>query len=345
MLLLLLACSAFNDTAPGTRESVCDGLDDDGDGWVDEGAVIVQARPFDSSLSGWPITRIDTVYLESRSVLPGVHTVTTVTVSGDGEFEGSSELVYDLQGRLVQQRFETPAGDTLWVLEVETSWGDYGLQTIQWERRHWNSEDELLSEELGTGEAEYDALGRNTRWTEQVNETCHSKRYDWDDLAYTRSDWLDEGCTGEWVENGGVQFDEIGRPLYDLGKPDGVYQWDGDLYLGYADTNYSEWNTYEQGLLVHSEQTFLHEPYAEAWADYDDQGRLVEHRYWTTTEETRTTYTLNAVGGLVDELSWRLDTDEAHLRSYVSDAHLNITQTIDEDGLTSTTTFDCHPPQ
>lgn len=345
MLLLLLACSAFDDTAPGTRESVCDGLDDDSDGWVDEGAVIVQARPLDSSLSGWPITNINVVSLESRSVLPGVHTVTTVTVSGDGEFEGSSEYVYDLQGRELQQRSEGATGNGRWELEVGTTWSEHGMHSMEWDWQQLHQDGEVLYQEVGAREFEYDTQGRTTLYTERLNETCTSVRYDWDDLAHTRSDWLDEGCTGEWVEDGGVQFDGTGRPLYDLDTPDRQYQWDGDLYLGYTDTNDSEWTAYEDGRPVHSEETFLFELRTEAWASYDDQGRLIEHRRWTEDRETRTTYTLNAVGGLVERLSWRLDTDEAHLRSYLNDAHLNVTQTIDEDGLTSTTTFDCHPPQ
>lgn len=379
---LLLGCSLWPELSwhsgeTGTRESVCDGLDDDDDGLVDEGALIAVIELSEDSYELVDHPSLERIPKDREDLLPGVRTLTwrfymPSSSTNPNPRPSTWERVFDTQGRQVSDWDENFVhaddgyrsyrySETVWGLYGEEHWrwdietrsltSDYVL-THTFQQRDTEYDDngqrvflqEQAGDSLSTTEFEYDAQGRLTLTITNDSLGCIQHRQDWDDLAYTMTRWEDEGCTGDWVVDTGIQYDALWQPLSDL---------DGEVYLTWEDGQLLTWeqdghhleNVYVDGRLERSVHTRDGSLYKESWVDYAQDGSILQHSVLRDGGLDQDTYSYNALGGLEQNERWLEDSDSTRTWTYVSDAENNLSELHDGDGYRYEYSFDCHPPQ
>ena len=377
MWWLLLACSTPTEgQSPGSREQVCDGLDDDADGFVDEGAVLavpeLSVQDFEGLTTQAVLDPGPQVVLD---LLPGVQTVTIQSQDPDSSDTNVATFGfrYDPQGRLIGswlERSPSALDGGRMVYYEQTVWGPHGPEHQESGFQQWSAEGVLQDETVSTLDTEYDgdglvvaehsesssgttvdtdyeydAQGRLVLTTERNGSLCSQWRSDWDDLAYTRSDWVDQGCTGQWVEDRVVQYDALWFPLHEQ-DGDLTLEWDDSKLSGAFTTNDTLEFEYRDGRLVHTIATFLSDYAGEHWAAYNDEGvpyylEAKDSQGYTTLTE----YEFNSSGGLTLSFEWSEQDNSTTQVSYLSDNTFNISEVREGDQTRNEYSFDCHPPQ
>ncbi|MED5370810.1 MAG: hypothetical protein VX899_07345 [Myxococcota bacterium] len=378
LLLLLFACASQPQESSGTREARCDGLDDDADGLVDEGVLIVQPELSTSTHleRSFPTLRFEPQ--DALQIQPGVATVYGTkrpypAIEGLEPKLREWERRYDSQGREIHWWDLNWHGD--WDEErtetlQQAAWGPYG-------RTWWRSE--TTSEDLETGQTqtdlwwdvtleyndlgqlagvhgeqhglpfdavfEYDAQGRQTLVTETGDGSCSQTRTEWDDSAFTRTRLFDRDCGGTWADQGTVYYDTNWQPTgTDPDSPS--LTWAGtDLVVQGDGADRVEYE-HQGGLLTQSVTYEQGERTAWASMEYTAGGLPL---LWTASEgssQKSTRFGYNAAGGLSQVVSSHLDDSESWRSEYLSDSQHNIERIERQFGDSWIEySFDCHPPQ
>ena len=370
LLLLLSACTPVStiERSPGSREAVCDGLDDDGDGWVDEGVFTVEAanRGGDRGAGGILYTN---PFDDHLLLAEGIRTVSRWT--DDGALVEQED--YDTAGRL------TFSGELLQSdgLQHQTvtlyQYGEFGTTYQEWRSesrplggvftvdRTWEqvtvwSVDGAQRESTTYRDGEwnittqysYDELGRETQYKGNTLSDCYERLTVWDDTRYSATQIVDEYCIGErWIDD--VRHYTPTWKLLSSSDRESVYTWEDDRLLRY-ETPYVLWeNRYIGDQLVGTTEWDDGTLFRDTNVVFDPDGlpAVLHHLFSDGTggyHQSMQEFSFDAAGDLLELVQWSVTAETETSTVFVYDSHRNL-KSSHAGGVGTIYSFDCHPAQ
>lgn len=295
--------------ATRSAETLCDGLDDDQDGLVDEGV-------FQASLYDWPQSGQENFAIWTKpwtSWVPGLVSLAVDQTYSTGTLQ-TGLTDYDEQGRItfyegtyaheesgsfveVEGAYRYSGDQVIYELlryhevtkfvEVEEDWTETFVELDELGRPERLTTVDHISGSVDLQTIVYDAQSRETEieWLEVLEEgdpVCRSRElFVYDDQARTMHAQLDFGCNGiDLLELGESRWDAEGRLVFEGTEESyASWIWDGDELVEYAETRESSVQSvsyrYDDGRLVWAVDGFQE----QFWSlTYDSNGGLLATR-------------------------------------------------------------------
>ena len=374
LLLLLSACTPVStiERSPGSREAVCDGLDEDGDGWVDEGVFTMDLVFPDGRQADGTSAFLSYVVFPQEHRSEGIRRVTTWTDDGSSILETE----YDTQGRIVFTGSEQGHATETWQRLTTIEYGPYG-ETYQETRHEVQSQaggafelDSLVATETGweqaglrkveivtndgvwqqTATTETDEQGKTVFYRRESTSECRQYRYERDDDALSVTTLVDDDCSEDWSVHGTVFYNTDGQPVTDS---DGsfVFTWEDGLLTRYESAKDLLVNSYSEGRMSRTERLFEGELVRESTLKYGANGlpsvQVFREDYTGDASlELMRDLVTNEAGELTEIRDQSNSEDLYQGRTvYMSGSHRNLSSSYVPGGVTTHYSFDCHPPQ